>query len=200
MYKTKDITKADLKALAIKNQDEIVALTGSELDPVKAWEVIKQASDNFTKSDLKAQEADELLFEMLYPDEKSNTGEIYTMSDGFQWKLLSKAEAKKRFIADKEVYGIDRDTETEALIESKEDAIAKQFIDQGGYGEFVIEYNPVTQTLWFGNKSSQFEIVNNSKIFQLKEDIQDEPPEPEELQLVEEQPVEQQGLMARRGM
>ena len=33
-----------------------------------------------------------------------------------------------------------------------------------------------------------------------KEDIQDEPPEPEELQLVEEQPVEQQGLMARRGM
>ena len=27
-----------------------------------------------------------------------------------------------------------------------------------------------------------------------------EPPEPEELQLVEEQPVEQQGLMARRGM
>lgn len=121
MYKTKDISKAELKALAIKNQDEIVALTGSELDPVKAWEVIKQASDNFTKSDLKAQEADALLFEMLYPDEKSNTGEIYTMSDGFQWKLLSKAEAKKRFKADKEVYGIDRDSETEALIESKED-------------------------------------------------------------------------------
>ncbi|WP_197709258.1 hypothetical protein [Nonlabens agnitus] len=121
MYKTKDISKAELKALAIKNQDEIVALTGSELDPVKAWEVIKQASDNFTKSDLKAQEADELLFEMLYPDEKSNTGEIYTMSDGFQWKLLSKAEAKKRFKAYKEVYGLDRDTETEALIESKED-------------------------------------------------------------------------------
>ena len=33
-----------------------------------------------------------------------------------------------------------------------------------------------------------------------KEDIQDAPPETEELQLVEEQPVEQQGLMARRGM
>jgi len=33
-----------------------------------------------------------------------------------------------------------------------------------------------------------------------KEDVQDEPPEPVELQLVEEQPVEEQGLMARRGM
>jgi hypothetical protein len=58
------------------------------------------------------------------------------------------------------------------LIESKEEAIAQQFINQGGYGEFVIEYNPVTQSLWFGNKSSQFEIVNNSKIFQLKEEIE----------------------------
>ncbi|MBW4971277.1 hypothetical protein KZY98_12465 [Croceibacter atlanticus] len=118
MYKTKDISKAELKALAIKNQDEIVELTGSELDPVKAWEVIKQATDNFTKSDLKALEADALLYEMLHPDEKSASGEIYTMSDGFQWKLLSKVEAKKRFKADKEVYGIDRSSETEALIES----------------------------------------------------------------------------------
>lgn len=33
-----------------------------------------------------------------------------------------------------------------------------------------------------------------------KEDVQDEPPETEELQLVEEQPVEEQGLMARRGV
>ena len=121
MYRTKDISKAELKALAIKNQDEIVALTGSQLDPVKAWEVIKQASDNFTNSDLKAQEADVLLYEMLHPDEKSSSGEIYTMSDGFQRKLLSKAEAKKRFKANKEVYGIDRSSETEALIENKED-------------------------------------------------------------------------------
>ena len=33
-----------------------------------------------------------------------------------------------------------------------------------------------------------------------KENVQDEPPEPVELQLVEEQPVQEQGLMARRGM
>jgi hypothetical protein len=56
MYKTKNITKEALKALKIKNQDEIVDLTGSKLDPVKAWEVIKSTSEDFSKSDAKAQE------------------------------------------------------------------------------------------------------------------------------------------------
>ena len=121
MYKTKDISKAELKALAIKNQEEIVELTGSELDPVKAWEAIKQASENFTKSDLKAEEADKLLYHILHPEEKVEAGEIYTMSDGFQWEIISKTTARKRFKAGKAVYGIDRSSETEALIESKED-------------------------------------------------------------------------------
>jgi hypothetical protein len=67
MYKTKNITKDALKALKIKNQDEIVDLTGSKLDPVKAWEVIKLTSEDFSKSDAKAQEADMLLYEMLRP-------------------------------------------------------------------------------------------------------------------------------------
>lgn len=67
MYKTKNITKDTLKALKIKNQDEIVDLTGSKLDPVKAWEVIKSTSEDFSKSDAKAQEADALLYEMLHP-------------------------------------------------------------------------------------------------------------------------------------
>lgn len=70
MYKTKDITPTELKALKVINQDEIEDLTGSKLDPVKAWEVIKDVSDNFKNSDTKAQEADELLFEMLNPEIK----------------------------------------------------------------------------------------------------------------------------------
>ena len=70
MYKTKEINKAALKALHIKNQEQIVELTGSKLDPVQAWEVIKEASGNFTKTDAKAQEADALLFEMLHPNVK----------------------------------------------------------------------------------------------------------------------------------
>lgn len=91
---------------------------------------------------------------------------LIVITEGFYSPDQMSSELTNRF----------NDTMTKAiyqyLIESKEEAIAKQFIDQGGYGEFVIEYNPVTQTLWFGNKSSQFEISNNSKIFQLKEDIQ----------------------------
>ena len=65
MYKTKDITKQQLKKLEIKNQDEIVELTGSKLNPLVAWEVIKKTSNNFSTSDLKAEEADALLFKML---------------------------------------------------------------------------------------------------------------------------------------
>lgn len=68
MYKTKNTTKDALKALKIKNQDEILDLTGSKLDPVKAWEVIKSISEDFNKSDVKAQEADALLYKMLHPE------------------------------------------------------------------------------------------------------------------------------------
>ena len=70
MYKTKDVTQKQLQALKVVNQDEIEDLTGSKLNPVKAWEVIKEASDNFKNKDAKAQEADVLLFEMLYPEVK----------------------------------------------------------------------------------------------------------------------------------
>lgn len=72
MYKTKEITKKDLQAIKVANQDEIEDLTGSKLDPFKAWEVIKRASDNFSKADEKAQEADILLYEMLNPDVKKS--------------------------------------------------------------------------------------------------------------------------------
>ena len=67
MYKTKNTTKETLNNLKIKNQDEILELTGSELNPVKAWEVIQSTSENFNKLDLKAQEADALLYQMLHP-------------------------------------------------------------------------------------------------------------------------------------
>ncbi len=73
MYKTKEINKAALKALQIKNQDEIVELTGSKLNPVQAWEVIKSTSENFSKPDAKAQEADALLYKMLHPDVSKKT-------------------------------------------------------------------------------------------------------------------------------
>ncbi|WP_407264901.1 hypothetical protein R5N98_12605 [Tenacibaculum maritimum] len=72
MYKTKDITTKELKALQVINQDEIEELTGSKLNPAKAWEVIKDASDNFKNKDVKAMEADQLLYEMLNPEMKKS--------------------------------------------------------------------------------------------------------------------------------
>ena len=46
---------------------------------------------------------------------------------------------------------------------------APQFLTQfnlaGGYDQFVVAYNEVGQKLWFGNKSSNFIIPNNSAIY-----------------------------------
>ena len=39
-----------------------------------------------------------------------------------------------------------------------------QFIDSGGYNQFVIVYNSVGQKLWFGNKSSEFILTNSTSI------------------------------------
>lgn len=36
-----------------------------------------------------------------------------------------------------------------------------------GYNQFVIVYNQVSQRLWFGNKSSEFILTNNSSIYDL---------------------------------
>ena len=97
MYKTKNITKDTLKALKIKNQDEIVDLTGSKLDPVKAWEVIKSTSEDFSKSDVKAQEADALLYEMLQPkmqqnDKRSDAKEIIRLQEKERARALDLLE------------------------------------------------------------------------------------------------------------
>ena len=48
----------------------------------------------------------------------------------------------------------------------KTNLIAK-FTVNGGYNEFIVAYNQVTQSLWFGNKSSQFVIPNDSLIYTL---------------------------------
>lgn len=97
MYKTKNTTKDALKALKIKNQDEIVDLTGSKLDPVKAWEVIKSTSEDFNKSDVKAQEADALLYKMLYPEmqkkkDSNNDKEIIRLQEKERARALELLE------------------------------------------------------------------------------------------------------------
>lgn len=47
------------------------------------------------------------------------------------------------------------------------DSLIEEFIDLGGYNQFVIVYNLVSQKIWFGNKSSVFLLTNST---QLKKD------------------------------
>ncbi|WP_062062769.1 hypothetical protein [Aquimarina longa] len=70
MYKTKDTKVKYLKSVEIQHQEEILARTKRKLDPVQAFEVIKNESKGFSKADVKAQEADELLYQLLNRDVK----------------------------------------------------------------------------------------------------------------------------------
>jgi hypothetical protein len=46
--------------------------------------------------------------------------------------------------------------------------LVQTYIAGGGYGQFVVVYNLVTQTLWFGNKSSNFYLSNESIYYVVK--------------------------------
>ncbi|WP_027395063.1 hypothetical protein [Aquimarina latercula] len=75
MYKTKDTKVKELKTVEIQNQEEILVRTKKKLDPLQAFEVIKNQSNGFSKADVKAQEADELLHRLLNRDAKSTSGD-----------------------------------------------------------------------------------------------------------------------------
>jgi len=59
----------------------------------------------------------------------------------------------------------------EYLKATNQDALSKEFIQMGGYNQFVVAYNNVSQTLWFGNKSSSFVLTNDSNLYKLKSDL-----------------------------
>jgi len=52
-----------------------------------------------------------------------------------------------------------------SYISEKEPQFLTQFNLAGGYNQFVVAYNEVGQKLWFGNKSSNFVIPNNSALY-----------------------------------
>jgi len=45
------------------------------------------------------------------------------------------------------------------------------YYENGGYLQFLVVYNEVTQSLWFGNKSSGFTITNDSELYKLRKEI-----------------------------
>lgn len=65
MYKTEQVKAQELGKIAIQNQEKIMEVTGSALDPQQAWKLIQKASDGFSKQHSKAQQADALLAELL---------------------------------------------------------------------------------------------------------------------------------------
>ena len=54
---------------------------------------------------------------------------------------------------------------------SADPVLTQQFLDEGGYNQFVVVYNQVSQTIWFGNKSSGFEMTNDSMFYNLKTEL-----------------------------
>lgn len=65
MYQIVELSPEAIKKVRITNQEKIRYLTGSELDLLKAFELIKAESKAFTEENEKAMEADKLLFELL---------------------------------------------------------------------------------------------------------------------------------------
>ena len=53
------------------------------------------------------------------------------------------------------------------LFSTLDPSISEKFILSGGYNQFAIVYNLVTQTLWFGNKSSSFTMTNSSTFYDI---------------------------------
>lgn len=65
MYHLEKVKKEDLGKIEIRNQDEIIERTGSNLDLPKAYILIKRESKDFKEDHPKAREADRLFLELL---------------------------------------------------------------------------------------------------------------------------------------
>ncbi len=142
MYRVKDITPEELKNIQIPDQEMIERYYDSKLNLLETYQLIKERTEGFTKDDPVAREADKLLYWVVYPEKREKATpmvndqsfELYTMSDGFTWRILSIDEAKNRFKTNKEVFGINRNEETEHLITAEKDFEV--------WDEFAIEHTP----------------------------------------------------------
>jgi hypothetical protein len=114
------------------------------------------AEHNFTNPLLNA------MFEALYAHIDNDY--IINISEGFYAPTQIAKELTNRFndVINTYIYG---------YLTDNYPALIQEYINIGGYTQFVIIYNDVTQTLWFGNKSSGFTITNDSKLYTLRREI-----------------------------
>ena len=99
------------------------------------------------------------IFEALYSNIDNNF--IFVISEGFYNPIQIATELTNRF---NEIVTDFISTYLTAHYPS----LLTEFIQQGGYNQFVVVYNQVTQTLWFGNKSSGFTLTNDSQFYYLQ--------------------------------
>jgi hypothetical protein len=91
---------------------------------------------------------------------------IITISEGFYSPYQIATELTNRFNHIVSVYLYEYLKKNDATGE-----LVTTFMNNGGYNQFVIVYNEVTQTLWFGNKSSGFTITNDSPLYNLNREL-----------------------------
>jgi hypothetical protein len=92
MYQIAAITPGDLARIKIRNQDKIIELTGSKLEPSLAYEIIKKSSKGFTEMNSMVKEADALFAELL------KTNGITLQSSNGETKIRLKEQERARAI------------------------------------------------------------------------------------------------------
>lgn len=107
----------------------------------------------------------DIIFKAL--QSKNNQDIIVTITEGFYNPQQMANELTNRFndiITQIVINYINNDS---GLSPDEILSVTSEFLKQGGYTHFIIVYNEVSQTLFFGNKSSQFVITNDSAIYVL---------------------------------
>jgi len=103
------------------------------------------------------------IYEALYAHINQNF--IITISEGFYNPTEMSNELTGKFNEIVTIYIYN-------FISTNYPELLQEFVAGGGYTQFKIVYNTVTQKLWFGNKSSGFILTNDSELYLLKQEIQ----------------------------
>ena len=65
MYQIASITPKELAKVKVRHQSEILELTGSKFDPLRAYDILSKETKGFTEENAKVQEADALFVELF---------------------------------------------------------------------------------------------------------------------------------------
>ena len=89
---------------------------------------------------------------------------IVTISEGFYNPIQIATELTNRLNEIINIYVYE-------YISVKHPSLLTDYVNSGGYNQFVVVYNQVAQNLWFGNKSSGFVLTNNSELYIVRREI-----------------------------